>query len=410
MGQREKSARLAASADSLARRLPDETERWTVQLRLSNLEKPFLVRRDSLYALLAPRRPHSRVVLITKAAIAQLHHDIPGETAAWQDLLQNDPNEAAAYNQLGYLAARQGHYAEAKSYLKKYAFLAPQLANPHDSLGEILIYSGDYEEAESELRQALTIQPDFFPSLINLGALYIEQGEVKKGAGLLEKVRKTIAGTAWEQRVDGILIQTYYDNDLRPQMIAEIDNWIAEFPKDWQTNYFRALKLMFTGQTAAADAATASFIATAQREPAYRLSPSFQRQVKIIPHLLRALSAHERGDNATAADELGQALALQPDEPPYSIWPWKYRYGAVLLALGRNEEALDQAREVLAYNPRRLRVLLLQARAQAALGRTEDARATIEQLRKNLGRADPDLAVVTEAESLAATLGVKPPA
>ncbi len=408
MGRRDLSMRTAVSADSLARLLPDKIERWTVQLRLSNLERPFIARRDSLYALLEPRRPRSLFVLISRANMASARHDRAGEIAAWQEVLRVDPNYAAAYNQLGYLSAREGRYDEAKSYLKKYAFLAPQLANPHDSLGEILSYCGEYEEAGSELKQALTLQPDFFPSLINLGLVFIEQGQVHKGIEVLEKVRSQIAGTEWEKRVDGILMQTYYDLDLRPQLVSAMERWIDRYPTSWQTNFYRSLDLLNARQWAAAEAAADTFVAVAKREPLYPLFPSFQKQVAAMRHVLSAMAARERGDHATAAAEYEQALALQKDYSPHEQWPVKYRYARELLALGRNEDALAQTSEILKYNPRRLRVLLLETRAELALGRQDDARATLGRLDQALSKADRDLAIVATADSLTTALGVKP--
>jgi len=410
MGRQKECMRAVRTADSLALRIPGEIERWSVQLRLSNLDQGLLARRDSLYALLAPRRPRSRIVMVTKAMMAATRHDVQGEIAAWQEVVKAEPNDADAYNLLGYLSARQGRYDEAKSYLKKYAFLAPQLANPHDSLGEILTYGGDYEEAERELKQALTIQPEFFPSLINLGLVYIDEGQVAKGVQLLEKVRQMIAGTEWEKRVDTILLQTYYNMDLRPQLVASVKSWLERNPKDSMTAYYHALDVIFAQKWGGVDQAIADMVAAAKRQPYYSRSPSYQTQVMANEHLMRALVARERGDHAAAAAECAQALELEKDAPPFEIWSWKCRYATELLALGRNAEALDQAREVLAYNPRRLPALLLEARAQHALGRDDDARATVTLLRKDLVKADPNLAMVAGTDSLATALGVRPPA
>ena len=65
---------------------------------------------------------------------------------------------------LGYLELNRGNYDQAIEYMQKYAFLAPDLANPHDSLGEVLMTIGRYEEAEQEFRAAVRMQPDFYHS------------------------------------------------------------------------------------------------------------------------------------------------------------------------------------------------------------------------------------------------------
>lgn len=48
---------------------------------------------------------------------------------------------------LGYLELSRGNYELAIEHMQKYAFLAPDLANPHDSLGEVYLAIGRYEDA-----------------------------------------------------------------------------------------------------------------------------------------------------------------------------------------------------------------------------------------------------------------------
>ncbi|MEP6768875.1 MAG: tetratricopeptide repeat protein, partial [Acidobacteriota bacterium] len=51
------------------------------------------------------------------------------------DLLAREPNNAEAYNQVGYYYGYRGDYEKAILNLKKYQFMAPDQANPYDSLG-----------------------------------------------------------------------------------------------------------------------------------------------------------------------------------------------------------------------------------------------------------------------------------
>jgi len=132
LGRAEAADAEAGRADSLARLLPPGPERWTVQLRLTLADKRFAAGRDSLLSLLANAQPHSPFVARMRALAAGGRRDPAAEEAAWREVLRLEPNDADAWNQLGYLAARGGRYEEARSHLRRYAFLAPDLANPHD--------------------------------------------------------------------------------------------------------------------------------------------------------------------------------------------------------------------------------------------------------------------------------------
>ncbi|MHB8078684.1 MAG: tetratricopeptide repeat protein [Candidatus Krumholzibacteriia bacterium] len=400
----------AARADSLARLLPPGPERWTVQLRLTLADPRFAAGRDSLLALLAQAQPHSPFVARMRALAATGQPDRAAEEAAWREVLRLDPNDADAWNQLGYLAARGGRYEEARADLRRYAFLAPDLANPHDSLGEILTWTGDYEQAEQELLQALRLQPDFFPSLLNLAVVYLEEGQLQRGIDLLEKVRAQIAGTDWEMRVDGLLLQTYYDQGLVGPLRHQLDRWIRHYPDQPETGFYRALAAALDHRFAAAQAACDSFLARAGQDPAAQQKGLLRERIAMLRHNFAAITARLQGDGATAATEYAAALAATTAWPPHEVWPLHLRYGETLLRLGRAEEALAQARLVLAVNPRRIGALLLETRADDALGRRDAARAALARLRTALARADRDLPAVAATDSLGARLDPRPPA
>ncbi len=90
----------------------------------------------------------------------------------FEDLLAVDPNNAEAYNQIGYYYGYRGEYEKAMEYLQKYKFIAQDNANPFDSLGEVQAYSGRYNEALENLNRALAIKPDFVASIGHLAVAY----------------------------------------------------------------------------------------------------------------------------------------------------------------------------------------------------------------------------------------------
>ncbi len=108
----------------------------------------------------------------------------------YSELLAQDPNNAAVYNQLGYYYAWRGDYDKAIENLKKYQFMAPDQANPYDSLGEVQAYSGRYEEAIANLNRALALKPDFFESTFHLGVVYEGQGNYAKAIDSYEQASR----------------------------------------------------------------------------------------------------------------------------------------------------------------------------------------------------------------------------
>ena len=107
------------------------------------------------------------------------------------DLLAVEPNNADAYNQIGYYYGYRGDYDKAIENLKKYQFMAPDQANPYDSLGEIQAYSGHYDEAIENLQKALALKPDFFESYNHLGVAYEGKGDVDRGG---RELRARVSG------------------------------------------------------------------------------------------------------------------------------------------------------------------------------------------------------------------------
>ena len=122
------------------------------------------------------------------------------------ELLAIEPNNASAYNQIGYYYGFRGDYDRAIENLKKYQFMAPDQANPLDSLGEIQAYSGHYDEAISNLRKALAIKPDFFESWGHLGIAYEGKGEWAKA---IESYEHAAADAASDDQRTGFLMAAF---------------------------------------------------------------------------------------------------------------------------------------------------------------------------------------------------------
>jgi tetratricopeptide (TPR) repeat protein len=96
------------------------------------------------------------------------------------EVLAVEPNNAEAYNLIGYFYGWRGEYEKAIENLKRYQFMAPDQANPLDSLGEIQAYSGHYDEAIQNLNRALAIKPDFYESYGHLAVAEEGKGNIAR--------------------------------------------------------------------------------------------------------------------------------------------------------------------------------------------------------------------------------------
>ena len=390
-GRRELWERNLAETDSVAATIPNERERLLVQLRLSNAsDSRYAAVQDSLLATADQIAPDHIIVLIAKAFRAERTGDFAEQERLWERVVEVEPNFVNGYNMLGYLALYQGHYDEAIADIQKYAYLAPGMHNPHDSLGEMLMTVGRYEEAEQEFRRALAIQPDFHYSLINLAKVYIARGQLTKGVRILEEVRKQIAGTELEKRIDYDLINTYFTNHLLPQLDEATARYIALYPDDSRAGIYRTMRLAFRGRTGEAYAVLDSTMAALREDPIYENHVGYRKAVDVTDERIAAFMAEERGDYTVAAANWAKVLAALADYAPHRLFYEHERSAAVLIELGQYEDALDQLETILRVNPRLLRPLGLAAQAHLGLGQTREARKYLDQLEKALIKADPD--------------------
>jgi tetratricopeptide (TPR) repeat protein len=396
----EPAERAAARAESLATLLDDPEERGLVLLRLSMNGLPSGCDGDSLLVILARRLPEHPLVLTARAQRAMNQQKGEEAEALWRHLLEIDPNQARAYNWLGYNAAAMNHYEEALAHLQKYAFLAPDLANPHDSLGEILSYLGRYEEAEREFRQALELQPDFYFSLLNLARIYVEQGRVDTALKICDKLHEQVAETAIDPRIDQLLIRLFHQQEMRQRLLQALRDYIARHPENQLVPYYRAVLAVYAGHTARGQAMLDSFLVKQRKDLAGPSSAAKEASLAHLQHSYAACAAEIQGDWQAAAESRRAAIESMRGFPLYLLFGDFVRYGNALLHLQRSGEALAQADLVLQVNPRWIPALLLRARALVQLQRFEDATQAIDFLQAALSSAQPDFPAVARTDSL----------
>ncbi len=297
----------------------------------------------------------------------------PDETlATYERLVALDPNQAIAYNFLGYYFVRRRDFVKGEDFFKRYRFLAPDQANPYDSLGELYANTGRYAEAEEHLRRALEIKPDFLPAVGHLGTLEACRGNVEGAVTWYRRASEM--AESWKERYAfaGAAVMALLDAGRPEDALALLDEVVAAAPTReeadavvirWTYLRSRAIVLALAGRVDEAEAELAALP---------ELPPDFDADGKAA--LEKSLSgpkaalAGARGDLEGAVRHLREILAAEAargmgDFSYYpSIFRVRTRLADALVTLGRGEEAREELRPVLAVNPRFAPALAVLAR------------------------------------------------
>jgi serine/threonine protein kinase/Flp pilus assembly protein TadD len=87
-----------------------------------------------------------------------------------RQVIERDPNNALAYNELGVSVGSQGRTDESEQHYRRAIELDPSFARAYENLGFNLINKERFAEAESTSRRAAELEPNNVTALNNLGA------------------------------------------------------------------------------------------------------------------------------------------------------------------------------------------------------------------------------------------------
>ncbi|MBK9089651.1 MAG: tetratricopeptide repeat protein [Holophagales bacterium] len=300
--------------------------------------------------------------------------------ATYERLLSLDPNQATAYNSLGYHYIGRRDFVKGEDYLKRYRFLAPDQANPYDSLGELYANTGRYAEAEEHLTRALQIRPDFFPAVGHLGTVEIGRGNPEAAAGYFRRAAEM--SESWKEKLAfvGAAASALLDAGRPDDALAVLDEAAAAPPTSSPKDGFyfryhlirsRAVVLALAGRSAEAETEL-------ELLPAVPADLEAKEKEGLQKSLLgpRAAIAGARGDLEGAVRTLRELLVedKESDVGSFPYYPGTFRarvrLADALVALGRPDEAREELRPVLAINPRFAPALAVVARIE---GRAADA-------------------------------------
>ncbi len=114
----------------------------------------------------------------------------------WNKVIDLDPLDKNAYNNLAYTYRDLGQIDQALDAIERYITLAPDEPNPYDSKGEFLAHAGRIDEAIEAYRTAIEKAPRFTVALRNLFHCFLFADRPDSARALIKMVTDTVQGEA----------------------------------------------------------------------------------------------------------------------------------------------------------------------------------------------------------------------
>ena len=310
----------------------------------------------------------------------------------YEQILQQQPENAAALQLLGALRGQQGRNTEAVRLTEAALRLQPEDFGTLANYASVLIAAGRYDDALDKLDRALSLKQDFYEALYNRGVTLAHLKRFAEAVASYDKALRlrpnspecfynrgiSLAALGWLKDAlssyDKALalrpgFAPTYDNRGnalrglgRPEQALEsYDRALALAPGDFRTLYNRGIALADLRRF---DEAIASF------EKSLVLQPLFADA--LFNHGL-ALLWQERFAQALASFETG--LTVRPNDVEMLS-----NHGVALWHLKRSGEALASYNKALAQNPGHASTLLSRALLFQEIGRFSDALADYDKV------------------------------
>jgi len=223
-------------------------------------------------------------------------------------------------------ARAQGDLVEAEQKYQAVIQQAPQMASAYHNLGIVYFMQRKYPDAVASLKKALKLKPSLSGAQVMLGLSYYELYDLDEACAALEAALKTTPGDA-----NALLYLGKAQLQKREYRAAQrtFEKLIEIKPKDPEVLYDLSLthmKLMLENVNRLGEASPGSYLFS----------------------LLLAQDAEARNDDESAIKNYREALALRGKEEVVGI---HYALGSVYAKVGRYEEAAAEFKKELQVNP-----------------------------------------------------------
>jgi len=178
--------------------------------------------------------------LFDRAAYLQKSGRIEESIAEYRSVLELNPNEALAHNNLSMVLLLAGRPQDAAAEFQKFTEInlrraleiEPDQAASHNNLGLLLLRTGRADEAIAQFGKAIELKPDFAPAHCSLGAALAAKRKFNEALDELERASV----------LDPAYAPTYYNRGLVFSMRGEPEQAITDWRKALEIDpkYFEA--------------------------------------------------------------------------------------------------------------------------------------------------------------------------
>jgi len=388
---------LLEEADAAAGELP-EAERTLIRSMLANA-RGRQAEATELLGLVAELAPEDWRVQMQLGTAAFSRDDYSEALIHLRKATKLAPDAGPAWNMLGYTQAQTGDIDAAVASFDRYIAVAPDEANPYDSKGEVLLQAGRFAESEAAFLEAIKVNPSFFNGWYGVAQTRFMRGDWEGGLEAVDKAQASATRPIDEIGAHTVRAWAHAARGDRGAAEAALKQAGEEAKAEGldATYAFTSLTLgqILLRLEAWSDARDAFDQALARLE-----------EVGLEGRPAEVLRNQTKGGKAHAAARMGQIdtarAALAEVAATQAAQPWVkneviHLGGVVELAAGNTDAGiatLARCPEV-AFDCRHDL-----ARAQAAAGRTEEAKVTLAGLRANPWRQAAFLPVWTGARSV----------
>ena len=174
---------LAAIEHELARTDLTEAQRQTLSLMQIDpyiiLDNPDKAREliEALRPQLDPKSENYATLLTSEAQMLEYLTDatLEQKRPIYEALLELEPNNYKALNNLAFALADSGHAAEAQKYVERLRALDVRNASVLDTIGTVFMKNGKLNEAEAQFRSAIREEPRSLEAHLHLGEVLSQQ-------------------------------------------------------------------------------------------------------------------------------------------------------------------------------------------------------------------------------------------
>jgi tetratricopeptide (TPR) repeat protein len=227
----------------------------------------------------------------------------------------------------------------------------------HNNLGRMLIESGRISEALDHLQLSVTLNPSYYPAYNNLSVALIRAGRHAEGA---QSAKRAVTGLPDYAEAYQNLGNALMRMDRFPEAIEQLEHALRLKPYDAEAHNNMAVALSQIGQSSRA---------IEHLRQSIQLNPKDAKPRVNLGKLLN-LSGDENG----AVAQFTQAIQLQPNRADLHSY-----IGAILGKQGRTNDAIPYFQAALRLDPNFVDAYGNLALALAVVGRSDEAIATSQQ-------------------------------